>query len=330
MQENRTECGAQQTRRSLSYDRAQMASVLMGVGSVLLITYALQMILSLVFSALAPSLFDRDWFSIVFSTLPMYAVAMPLSLLFFGIGKAETPREGMRLSVPALLGLLAICFGLSYAGSFLGNAANAILSLLRGEPVVNRLQELTAATPLWANLLFCGILAPVLEEIFYRKLVIDRLRGFGDLPAILISGILFGLIHGNFGQLFYAVAVGLLLGCVYVKTGRLRYTVGLHMAVNLVGGVFTAELSRHLDVARLTQAPLSYLSESPVPVIGYLLYEGFLLACLIGTPIALVLFARRTRLSPASEPLPKGWGRSVLLKNPALWFFLVACALLWL
>ena len=329
MQKNRTERDAQEARL-LSDARLQMASVLMGVGSVLLITYALQMVLSLVLSAVVPSVFDRDWFSIVFSTLPMYAVAMPLSLLFFGIGKAEKAREEMRLSFPALLGLAAICFALSYAGSFLGRATNAILSLLRGEPVVDRLQELTMATPLWANLLFCGILAPILEELFYRKLVIDRLRGFGELPAVLISGILFGLIHGNFGQLFYAVTVGLLLGLVYVKTGRLRYTVGLHMAVNLVGGVFAAELSKHLDTASLLQAPLSYLAEHPLPAVAYLLYEVFLLACLIAAPFATVRLARHAKPTPAGESLPSGWVRSVLPQNPAFWFFLVACALLWL
>ena len=129
---------------------------------------------------------------------------------------------------------------------------------------------------------------------------------------------------------FYAVAIGFLLGCVYVKTGRLRYTIGLHMTVNLIGGVYAAELLKHLDTASLAASPLAYAAEHPLPVIGYLLYNGFLVACLIGTPIAVVLLWRRARPTQAFGTLSHVWVRDVLLKNPALWFFLVACALLWL
>ena len=38
----------------------------------------------------------------------------------------------------------------------------------------------------------------------------DRLLGYGQKTAIIISGIMFGMAHGNFSQFFYAFGIGIL------------------------------------------------------------------------------------------------------------------------
>ena len=182
------------------------------------------------------------------------------------------------------------------------------------------LQELGTTSPLWVNLLFVGILAPILEELFYRKLVIDRLRVFGDLPAILLSGVTFGLIHGNFEQLFYATAVGLVFAYIYLNTGHVRYTMLLHMVINLVGGVLIPEMSKLM---------------ASVPTLG----EGFLIAYVVfwvlvaaGAVTALVYLLKK-HVRPfrrAKEPLSAREWFCVLLLNPAVWMLLFVTVLLFL
>lgn len=81
--------------------------------------------------------------------------------------------------------------------------------------------------------LVLGILVPILEELMFRKFLIDHLCKYGVSAAILLSGLVFGLYHGNFSQFFYAFGLGIVFGAIYAHTGKLIYTILLHMAVNL-------------------------------------------------------------------------------------------------
>ena len=311
----------------LRRERLQFASIAFGVSFIVLFTAGLQMLFSTVIAILSPGIMDRDWYLTVMSTAPMYAVAMPISLFLFGIGKADPPKQ-RKLSLPVWLGLLTICFALTYAGNFIGIIVNTIIGAVTGKIPTNDIQELTMNTPLWANLLFCGILAPIMEEIFYRKLVIDRLRRYGDIAAILISGLLFGLIHGNFSQFFYASFVGLLFGYVYLHTGKLRYTIGLHMAINLVGGVYSTEMAKRLDLEVLSSnLPLLMLNDRG-PVIMLLLYTLFIITCVVTAPIAIALLWKHIRFrQPKVKLTSKQFLRAALL-NPAVWLLFGVIVLL--
>ena len=309
-------------------ERRRPASIAFAVSFITLFTSLIQVVIMALISRFAPALADRDWYVIVLSTLPMYVIAMPLSLLFYRIGRAEPPMEKRRLSPLVLCGLLAVCFALTYAGNIIGLIVNAILSLITGEPIVNELQELTMNTPLWANLLFCGILAPILEEIFYRKLVIDRLRRYGDLAAILFSGVLFGLIHGNFSQFFYAALIGILFGYIYLHTGKLRYTVALHMGVNLIGGVYSTEMLKRMDMMAFSANPFAYIAENAVPVAMFLLYMIFIMICFVVAPVTIALVWKHIRLRKGEVELTFGLFVKIFLLNPAVWLLLGVIVLL--
>ena len=42
------------------------------------------------------------------------------------------------------------------------------------------------------------IIAPVMEELVFRKYLVDRLVPYGQKTAVVLSGLFFGLFHGNF------------------------------------------------------------------------------------------------------------------------------------
>ena len=318
--------------RDVRRERLQIASAALGVASVFLISLAVQFVLVLIFQAVYPEAPGEPWYVWVLSMLPMYGVAMPLSLLFFRLGKADAP-EKKRIDALNLAALFFFCFGMTYVGNLIGSLVNAWLSRILGTPIINDLENLTTNSPFWLNLVFCGILAPVLEEIFYRKLVIDRLRRYGELPAMLISGITFGLIHGNFSQFFYAAMLGVVFGYIYLKTGKLRYSIGIHMAINLIGGVFSAELVKRLaDILRDGAASIANILSVPVFGALYLGYVGFIVLCFVLLiPSALVLIFRfRSPLRRAEPPMTaKMWVKAGLL-NPAVWLLAAVIVLLFL
>ncbi|MBQ4514432.1 MAG: CPBP family intramembrane metalloprotease [Anaerolineaceae bacterium] len=76
------------------------------------------------------------------------------------------------------------------------------------------------------------VIGPILEELIFRKLMLDRTRAYGEKTAIIFSAICFGLFHGNLTQFLYAGCVGLFLGYVYCKTGKVLYTMIMHILLN--------------------------------------------------------------------------------------------------
>ncbi len=316
--------------RELRRERIQISAPLLAIAFIFFLTLLIQLALIPLIERFAPDLITRSWFTIAFSSLPMYVIAMPLSILIFRVAKAEAPTAQRTLGFSALCGLIALCFAMTFVGNIIGSIVNTVISLITRKPILNELQELTLATPLWANLLFCGILAPILEEIFFRKLVIDRLRRFGDLPAILISGITFGLIHGNFSQFFYAAGIGLVFGYIYLSTGRLRYSIALHMVVNMIGGVISTEIMRSLDMEAMANNILTYALGNLLPASAYFAYLSFLFACVLLSPLAIVLFWKQIKFQKAQDPLSASDWCAVLLKNPAIWIVAVLIVALFL
>ena len=78
------------------------------------------------------------------------------------------------------------------------------------------------------------IVAPVVEEFWVRGIIYDALKPYGCGMAILISSLLFGLMHGSFQMLFYTTALGLALGYVRYATDSLLVVTILHMIINAV------------------------------------------------------------------------------------------------
>lgn len=309
----------------LRRERHRIALLALSVLWVYFCTFSVQLLAVAVCSAMAPAVMERaDW--AWWMQLPMYAVAMPTAYLILRPCKCVGKAERRSLSFPLFLGLLAVCFTMALVGSLLGNAVTGLLSVWTGKPIENAVSEMTLASPFWLNFLFVAVLAPLFEELFYRKLLIDRLRHYGSVPAVLISGVLFGLIHGNFSQFFYAVMIGCLLGGVYLYTGKLRYSVGLHAAVNFVGGVFTAEATKRL--ARGQNATERFADAlRALSGCAMLLAYAALLAVSVCTAVVTVWYLL-SRRKPRRTVCPFGWREwvRVLLWNPAVWALLACIA----
>ena len=77
-------------------------------------------------------------------------------------------------------------------------------------------------------------IAPIAEEFWARGIMYDALKPYGCGMAILISSILFGLLHGRFEMLPYTTALGLALGYIRYATDSLLVVTLLHMIFNAI------------------------------------------------------------------------------------------------
>lgn len=79
-----------------------------------------------------------------------------------------------------------------------------------------------------------ALVPAVCEEILFRGVILSNLIPYGKASAIVISSVLFGLMHGNLYQFIYATVAGIIIGCVYVATDSIWCSILLHMINNTV------------------------------------------------------------------------------------------------
>ncbi len=84
-------------------------------------------------------------------------------------------------------------------------------------------------------ILITSVIIPAFfEELVFRGLILTNLLPFGRTFAIVVSGIIFGAIHGTVSQILFATLAGIVLGWVYVETGSLWCGIFVHFINNLV------------------------------------------------------------------------------------------------
>ncbi len=88
------------------------------------------------------------------------------------------------------------------------------------------------------TLIATAVIPPLVEEFACRGLILGALRKFGDGFAIIVSSIIFGIMHGNFQQMPFAFLVGLVLAFITIKSGSLWIAVAVHSFNNLISVIF--------------------------------------------------------------------------------------------
>lgn len=109
---------------------------------------------------------------------------------------------------------------------------NAISMLFVRNEISNAASALVDHNTLGTSLFFMAFLPCVIEELAYRGVMFGSFHEAGRLKAILMSGILFGLMHMNFNQMAYAVVIGLIFGFVVEATGSIIPTMIMHFLIN--------------------------------------------------------------------------------------------------
>ncbi len=113
-------------------------------------------------------------------------------------------------------------------------------------------------------LLTVGLLAPFAEEILFRGAIYNLIKDkFNKYAGMIISAILFAVIHMNIYQGSYALVIGLFMGIIILKTGSLWLPIIFHIVYNTLSGLY-GSLNPRLMELLVTK---TYI----LPIIGVLL-----------------------------------------------------------
>ena len=131
-------------------------------------------------------------------------------------------------------------------GLFIMMVSNLILAnvLNAGEAANEQtVQKMISAAPLLL-LISAGILAPILEEITFRKVFRDNIKN--NIIYVIVSGFIFGYLHvsgtNDILQLLYIIpysSLGVCFAISYVKTKTVFTSMTMHMLHNTILTLFS-------------------------------------------------------------------------------------------
>ena len=173
------------------------------------------------------------------------------------------------------------CFALTLTGQTLADWYQsgmdwtaARLGVQQSWTTTQQIQQASGTIPMF---IYVSLLAPVIEELVFRGAILNALKPYGHVFAIVTSAVMFGFFHGDLGQGFFAFIMGLLLGylaCEY----SIFWSMALHVFNNLV-------VSDGLEVL------LGFMSDNMSSYINVLMMLAGLLAAV------LVLYLGRHRIT---------------------------------
>ena len=202
---------------------------------------------------------NEEWASdinnlLAVTMLSQYVVGFPIAFLIMRDGVDMHAIEKRKMKPGHFFIAFAMSYTLLMAGNIIGLIVTYLIGLLKGEAVLNSLDTIVGETNIWVTAIYTVLCAPVFEELLFRKMICNRVIKYGQGMAIMLSGLMFGLFHGNYNQFFYAFFIGCFFAFIYVKTGKIQYTIGLHMMVNFIGSVVGGLFLQHVDFEHLTMS----------------------------------------------------------------------------
>ncbi|MDD4637203.1 MAG: type II CAAX endopeptidase family protein [Bacteroidales bacterium] len=159
------------------------------------------------------------------------ATSLFIACVYKKVTEGKSPSFNLHISnwqiLPfAIIGVLAITNGIS-------------MPIMDQIPMPELIKKLVSKMSMNVNVFTfftIVIAAPLLEEALFRGVILDGfLKKYSPQRSIVISSVLFGIVHLNPWQFINAFLLGLFMGWVYYKTRSLLPTILMHAANNLFG-----------------------------------------------------------------------------------------------
>jgi len=182
-------------------------------------------------------------FHVYDSSLLIGVLTALTSIISFGIvlliGFRKTKRKFNEVfkfnRVSAFLWIAVIVFmtGFVIVTSETDNLLNYILPM--PESFRNLFETLMAKQIFIIAIIVIGIIPALTEELFFRGLILDGLKNnYSKRKAILISALLFGIIHLNPWQFYGGFIIGLISAWICIETNSILLSIYMHFFNNVL------------------------------------------------------------------------------------------------
>lgn len=126
--------------------------------------------------------------------------------------------------------LLIIIF--SYLSIPLMTLINLISMLFVKNNIQNTVEVIINENPLYISLFSIALIPCIFEETVYRGIFYNEYRKVNVINGMLLSALLFALLHMNFNQFFYAFVMGIIFVILIEATDSIFSSMIMHFVIN--------------------------------------------------------------------------------------------------
>ncbi len=281
---------------------AGFRSVCLALGLVMIVIFVSRAAVSVILSLIAPSFEGMDTITAylietLWSFAFLYLIPIAATVLILKKPLGSTCKKIYQK--PVFMKNAMIMFPAVYGLGIMTNLLTMLISSFFAETDLydsfNTVNEITPPNVACALILMFQlvIIAPIFEEFWFRGLIMESLKPYGNGFAILVSAVLFGLTHGNLQQFFYATVLGICLGYIALNTKSIVVTTVMHAMFNSIAGFIMLFVSFD-GVQEYMLSNGEKAADSP-SVVAYMVFMFFVVVLLLVGLIMAVIKLRKIR-----------------------------------
>lgn len=268
-----------------------------------------QIILLAIVTSYFPSATNNISIISIINSICNYIIPFPI---FYILMKKITScsLEKTSISAKRFVLYIGVTLTLMWIGNIIGLIITSLIGGVAQSDITNPVQELINNSDIMFNLIVISIVAPIFEEIFFRKFLIDRTIRYGAKVSIILSAFIFALFHGNLNQFFYAFLMGGFFAYIYIKTGKITYTIILHTIVNFLGSVVSIIVVNSVNNL-----------QSGIKIIDLMVIGAYLLIMLTFLIIGIIGFTKYKEVKFEKPEIELEKTLRTMFLNPGMIFF---------
>ena len=187
-------------------------------------------------------LLQNDYISsFLIQIMVMFAIPMLLYTLFVSKNFKQTFKDtGFKKISSRMIGITIILgIVLYFINNFVAQFFSSLISLFGYENLTQTTTVTFTYELLFREFLLSCILPGICEEFLHRGIMLFAGKKCGNTRYVLItSSILFGLMHLNINQFFYATILGFLMGYVAIVSDSIYPSIIIHFLNNFLNTYF--------------------------------------------------------------------------------------------
>lgn len=238
--------------------------------------------------------------------LGQFSLMVP-ALLFFLLylgkrGKEEHPESVTeRLHFKKIKGSsVAMIIVFTYLMMPLTTVVNAV-SMLFVENTMMAVSDEILSLPFLGMISMVAVLPAFNEELIFRGIVYGAYRKSGRMwPAIILSGLVFGLMHMNINQAMYAFLLGVTMAALFESTGSIWSTILFHFVTNGNSCILMYLVNKFTPDILLNQAEMVNTPEQIYQVLGI-----YVVIAAVTTPVAICVLYWLSKNEKGNFPFAK-------------------------
>lgn len=215
--------------------------------------------------------FLGDGGSYILNAFVQVGIIFLLPLLLFKVVTKGKTKEIFKFccfkKISAKTILLCVILGVVvfFLNVFVSNFFNNLIALFGYKHTSSSSSTISATWGgFFLNLLCTAVLPAICEETLHRGLLLNGNSMRGIKKSVLISGFLFGLLHLNIEQFFYATIIGLFLGYLCWGCSSVYPCIIVHFMNNAMSVFFSFAKAKGWAIGSLIEKFAYFLTQNQV------------------------------------------------------------------